>query len=398
LARSRRIWKGLRSKSDLLLVKVEGIPVGDLVNDSFLRFKPSATLDIKDSYLWLVLWQACRDVRRAKLYFESVRPKLFLASYSTYVQHGIAVRVALSNDTAVFSFGNYQEFAKRLSMGDWLHTKNPDQYAAKFELLDDREAKIASADIALSRRMMGEIDVATSYMKASAYSETTKDVPDVNDAVVIFLHDFYDSPHVYHDMVFSDFWEWICFTLDTLMETGVRFFVKPHPNQIALSSAIIPELQLRYPALTIIPQAVTNRQLARAGMRWAVTVYGTVAHEMAYLGIPTIACARHPHVSFGFCVTARSRAEYREALRGVIVRPAFDRAKAKDESLRFFHMHNRDLSAEAMELRDAAHALLKDCGQSKAQGKAIIGDLQRLSETKGFRDFVTGCVEIINGN
>jgi hypothetical protein len=395
--RARRAWKGLRSKSDLLSMRISGVPVGDLVNDSFLRFKPAPTLDITDPYLVVVLWQAFRDVRRAKRYFESVRPRVFLANYSTYVQHGIAVRVALASGTAVFTFGNHQDFAKRLTLSDWVHTKNPDDYAAGFERIEDKASGLAGADAALSSRMLGGVDSATAYMRTSAYVESTSQVPDVNGAVVVFLHDFYDSPHIYRDMVFSDFWEWTCFTIDVLTERGIRFLVKPHPNQVSLSSQVLVQLKDKYPGLAVVPQGVTNRQLAQAGMQCAVTVYGTVAHEMAYLGIPTIACARHPHASFDFCTTATSREEYRQALLAALDHPDFDRARAKEQSLRFFHMHNRNLGRDEMELRDAAISLWGECGQTGAEPARVVAELRRLGELKGFQAFVDTCAEIIDG-
>ena len=95
LYRSWACWRNLKDRKALVDLAIGGIAVGDLVNDSFLRFKPSHTVALDDIYLWVVLWQTYRDVRRAKKYFEHVRPKIYLTSYSTYIQHGIAVRVAL---------------------------------------------------------------------------------------------------------------------------------------------------------------------------------------------------------------------------------------------------------------------------------------------------------------
>jgi hypothetical protein len=145
-----------------------------------------------------------------------------------------------------------------------------------------------------------------------------------------------------------------------------------------------------------VPHAVTNRQLAQAGMRCAVTVYGTVAHEMAYLGVPTIACARHPHASFEFCTTATSLQEYREALQASLDSRPFDRAKAKEQSLRFFHMHNRNLGEDEMELRDAAISLWADCGRADAEPGQVVFRLRRLGELGGFKRFVDACVEIVD--
>jgi hypothetical protein len=384
LYRAWKCWRGLADKDALVALKIKGVVVGDLVNDSFLRFKPAPAVQLKDPYLVVLLWQAHRDVRRATNYFLSAKPKLYLTSYSTYIQHGIPVRVALLHGVRVFSFGNYQEFAKRLTLVDWVHTKNPDDYARNFATLDRQGERLAQADKALSTRLAGGVDSATAYMRKSAYAGSDDPVPDVRGAVVVFLHDFYDSPNVYREMVFPDFWEWICLTIETLEQAKIRFFLKPHPNQIKLSGEVLDTLKRRYPGLSMISTGVTNKQLAEAGMSCAVTVYGTVAHEMAYLGVPSIACARHPHISFGFCQTARTRGEYLELLRRSESISA-DRDVMRRESLIFYYMHNLDLTEEMKVLGESATALRRSCEDGTDDLAGILGSMAGLP---GYRRLV----------
>jgi DNA-binding protein Fis len=350
--RAWQVWKNLTDKTEFIRLQIDGVLVGDLINDSFLRFKPAPTVDLHDNYLLILIWQAYRDLRRAKAYFSQHKPLIYLTSYTTYTQHGIPTRVALQQGVRVFSFGNYQEFAKQLSLNDWVHTKKPDDYAKEFALLSHQDKKLVLAEAALAKRLSGGVDNATAYMKKSAYSQSDIPVPDVRDAVVIFLHDFYDSPHVYREIVFPDFWEWVCFTIETLKNANIPFFLKPHPNQVNLSGQVLDDLQQRYSGLAMIPAGVSNKQLAEAGMACAVTVYGTVAHEMAYLGIPTIASAHHPHICFDFCRTAKSRKEYAAFLK----HPAqigIDKSTMRQQSLMFYYMHNLNLTAEMAALRDA---------------------------------------------
>jgi hypothetical protein len=382
--RALACWRGLSDRAALTSLTIADVPVGDLINDSFLRFKPAPTVDIGDVYLLVVIWQAHRDIRRAKDYFKRVRPILYLTSYTTYVQHGIAVRVALQCGVRVFSFGNYHQFAKRLSLTDWVHTSNPDGYADEFSSLKDSDQKLKEAEEALSVRMAGGIDSATAYMKRSAYAKSGDPVPDVKGAVVIFLHDFFDSPHVYRGLVFPDFWEWICFTIDILNKAGARFFLKPHPNQIELNDLVLKDLKQRYPEVEMISPGITNNQLAEAGVACAVTVYGTVAHEMAYLGVPSIACAHHPHVSFSFCKTAKNKTEYAEALLQYSD-INFNQLEMHRQSLIFYYMHNLNLSAEGKSLKDTLFKL-----RSNGDGSPVTHqDLSKLlDEISGLPAFV----------
>jgi hypothetical protein len=382
-------WRGLSSRQAFIDLMIDGIAIGDLVNDSFLRFKPAPTVDMKDSYLFILIWQAHRDIRRADDYFSSVKPKLYLTSYSTYIQHGIPVRVALKHKVRVYSFGNYQEFAKELSIADRVHSRNPDNYAKDFLAMDAQEEKLIIAETGLMTRLSGGVDSATAYMKKSAYAESGEAVPDVRGAAVIFLHDFYDSPHVYREMVFPDFWEWVCFTIETFRGANIPFFVKSHPNQIDLSDGVLNELKELYQDIQMIPSGITNKQLAGAKMTCAVTVYGTVAHEMAYFGVPTIACARHPHTSFDFCRTARNREEYAKMLCHY-ADIAFDKAKMRRQSLIFYYMHNLNLAEEEMSLRNMAEKFRTGCERFDGMNPdLVVNHLEKISMLQGYKNQIS---------
>ncbi|WP_280154587.1 hypothetical protein [Piscinibacter sp. XHJ-5] len=394
--RSWRIWKAARSVAQLEALQVDGVTCGDLVLDTYLRFRPSPRIRLDDPFLFYLLWQAHRDVRRARRYFGSVRPRLYLASYTTYVQHGIAARVALQEGTRVVCFGNFQQFGKELSLDDTFHTRDAVRYRRDFDAVPNRDALMEEARRQLELRLSGGIDSATFYMASSAYRTTTAEVPDASGAVVVFLHDFYDSPHIYADLVFPDFWEWTCCTIETLRAASIKFLVKPHPNQIALSDSVIGELKQRFPDMQLIPSGVTNRQLVDAGMACAVTVYGTIAHEMAYLGVPSIACARHPHVAFDFCRTATDRDGYVKLLRQAL-QLSGDPKVLREQALQFYVMHNLNLPREQIALRDAMLAAWRESHDTEASADAIAQAFERLAALPGFDSFVQGLLGAPSG-
>lgn len=351
--RAVRIWRGLRTKKQLAALKLRGILVGDLVIDSFLRFKPSPVMILNDLYLVVVLHQTQRDLEKAIGFFSTFRPKLHLTSYTTYIQHGIASRVALSFGTRVVSFGNYQDLSKTITPDSMGHARDFSRYAQDFAKLDNQAEKLALADASIRKRLGGEIDNAIGYMQASAYEVKTANVPDVRGALVMFLHDFYDSSHVYDWMVFEDLWEWICFTVEHCEKNEIPLFVKPHPNQLAGSENDFGKLQKLYPNMQMISPDVTNRQLAEAGMVCAVTVRGSVASEMVYLGIPSISAGNNPHVSFDTFLTPRTPEEYTRLLDGYRSLPR-DPARMKEQACAFYFMHNLNQTKDEMALRDFA--------------------------------------------
>ena len=390
----------ISSQDELISLNINNIYVGDLINDTYLRFKPSPKLVLTDLYLLFIIWHTHRLIRIAQKYFTETPPILFLCSYSTYLQHGIAVRVALINGVQVYTFGNYQQFSKKLSTEDFYHTKNPKNYKMEFEILDNKEQCLRLAEEKFKRKIDGEVDPHFSYMKNSAYIKTERDSPIVRGAHIIFMHDFFDSPHIYSDMVFHDFWDWICFTIDTLDSKNINFFIKPHPNQINLNDDVIVNLIQKYPKLKFISPKVTNTQLIEGGIAVAITVYGSVAHEMAYFGIPSVACARHPHISFSFCQTARSKEEYKKLIYKSSSFKNLDVIKMRKESLEFYFMHNLNLTAKESDLINAAHNLRISCTVSGQKNNPnLIESIKDLSSNEAFEEFCDNIIhDRLSGN
>ncbi len=389
----RALQQRLQRQGGLADLRIHGILVGDLVIDSYLRFRPAATVDLADPFLAQLLTQMLRDVALAQAWFASARPALYLSTYSTYIDHGVAVRVALARGIPVRVFGNLVTFGKRLSINDPFHATNGGTYRDIAESLAEPVSALEQARELLEGRLGGKIDHATSYMRQSAYAPSSEPVPDgVRGAVVVFLHDFFDSPHVYADLVFDDFWQWICCTIQTLTEAGIPFFLKPHPNQIAASVAVLDQLRVQFPSVHLLSTRITNRQLAEAGVGAGITVYGTVGHELAYLGVPVICCARHPHHAFDFCRTAHSVAEYQAMLRQPFELP-LSREQMRQQALQFYYAHNLHGTTEALSLRARFGELFKVGNDTSAPPEALAHSLEALRAEPAWALFVQELIQ-----
>jgi len=375
--RAQQLWQAMQASERPELLEVDGIVIGDLLIDSYLRFRPSPRFDASDSFVFQLIRQALRDLRLARAYFERRRPAAYLSTYTTYVEHGVPARVAVALGIPVRVYGNLNIFGKKLTRENTYHTPEMSGYRLGFEQLSDKAAALEAAQQQLDARLSGVIDSATSYMRVSAYARSDEAVPNVDGTVVIFLHDFYDSPHIYHDLVFKDFWDWICFTIETLEAAGIPYWIKPHPNQIDLSSDALDQLKQAYPGLRLLSPRITNGQLAEAGMLCGVTVYGTVAHELAYLGVPSIACARHPHHSFDFCRTAKTVEEYAAMLRSPGVKP-LPEAQMREQALAFYFMHNLEGSTDKLAFRPAFSRYWKTCNSAEATPHQMVEQLMQL--------------------
>ena len=375
--RAYKLWRSLKKSKDISKLVINGILVGDLIIDSYLRFRPSPYFSIKDRSVLTALWQTRRDIRRAYEFFSECKPSFYLSSYSTYIFHGVAVRVALKVGVPVYIASSAFVFGKKLTLANYFHTPNSSFYRSSFEKLDRQDEKLSMSEVQLKHRLSGGVDDATAYMKSSAYSKSDEKMPDVKGAVVIFLHDFYDSPHVHDDLIFPDFWTWICFTIDTFIQSGISFWIKPHPNQISLSDNAVQLLLQQYSQLKMISSRITNSQLVESGMICGITAYGTVAHELAYMGVPSICCAKHPHHSFSFCRTAKNLEEYKYFLQTPNIQ-LLSLKEMQRQALAFFYMHNIYGGEDNIALKRQFNSFFREAYDVKS--------VQVLQELLKFRD------------
>jgi hypothetical protein len=388
--RAYKLWRSLENSDDISKLIIRDILVGDLVIDSYLRFRPSPYFLIRDRFVLTALWQAHRDIRRAYVFFSKCKPSFYLSSYATYIQHGVAVRVALKVGVTVYAMTGGMIFGKKLSLTDCFHTPDTSSYCSIFTKLDRQEEKLSTAEVQLKHRLSGGVDDATSYMKNSAYAYSDEKLPNVKGAVVIFLHDFYDSPHVYDELIFPDFWSWICFTIETFIKSGISFWIKPHPNQISLSDNAVQLLLQQYPQLKIISSRITNSQLVESGMICGVTAYGTVAHELAYLGVPSICCAKHPHYSFDFCRTAKKIDEYAYFLLTPNIQP-LPVKEMQRQALAFFYMHNIYGGEDNIALRSQFNTWFREVHD--AEGTQLLQELAKFRGLSAYNKFIEELVK-----
>jgi hypothetical protein len=201
----------------------------------------------------------------------------------------------------------------------------------------DKEGARSQAKLELEKRFNGAIDKATAYMRTSAYGVDSKSALPDGIMGVVFLHDFFDSPHCYRYMAFPDFDAWIRFTLDTIVEEDLPIAVKPHPNQLQESAVLVRRLQEQYPSVTFLDPSLSNAAIFRSGIGCGVSVYGTVLGELAFHGIAALAAGDHPHVDFDIAITTKSKEDYRTKLVGF--RELKAPADARSRMLEFYYTH-----------------------------------------------------------
>lgn len=339
------IFDSLKSKESVLDITYKGYSIGPLVYDYYLRVESRPSVDFKSPVILEILTNAIRMIDKLEDVFNKNNYSYYLTSYVTYTVHGVPSLIALRNKVKVISFAGIDQFCFQIKLDLFSNVKNYVRYKDFKNKIGENELAIARTKI--EERFKGVIDLSTSYMRQSSYSLSNQEFIFERDKpiVVIFLHCFFDSPHIYRNMLFPDFYEWLKFTLTTLSNNqNIKIYIKKHPNAVEGNDLVIKELLSDFLNVKVIPHDFSNLQIANSMKPVAaLTVYGTVAHEMAYLGIPVFCSGDNPHIDFEFQKTAKTIQEYKTTLENIHnVNPYTEEelAAVRTEVLRFFYLHN----------------------------------------------------------
>ena len=386
-AKTEKYLSKLSSKEDLVQFSYAGITIGDLIYDTYLRYKPAPTVDLNDAFLINVFSSALHIADTTESYLNQKKTDLLITSYCTYIHHGIPVRLGLKHKIKVLSFGNYLQIAKKVESSFPFHVKDHTKYKKEFELLPEnvqRKAFGAAKEI-LEARLTGSIDYAISYMKKSAFSSNDEKyfAQSSRPRVVFFLHCFFDSPHIYKSMLFPDFYEWITQSLDELAYSSYDIYIKPHPNGVDGNDKIVQQIVDNYPFIKLLPASASNYGLAKEGFDVGITVYGTLIHEFNYLGIPILSAGDNPHSSFSFGESPRSMEEYKKKL-GELNKLNKPTNAQKEEVLSFFYMHSLDGSKAPLNTEKDIIETLRGLKSSELLSDFLIHQNDKYQDIKNF--------------
>ena len=202
---------------------------------------------------------------------------------------------------------------KELNSKDSTQVKPYWNFKNIFDSLEEKEKYAELGYKQFGKRFQGLNDL--SYMKSNQYSNGYEAPPfKYKLDGVVFLGDFFDSQHIYRKMVFNDLYEWLIFTIDLVLINNLNVGFKSHPNQLEGSKKIIKKIKKTYPNLIWIDAEVSNNDIFKSGIKFGVSVYGSVLQELAYNNILPISCAENPTSSFDFVFEAKTKLEYKKLI------------------------------------------------------------------------------------
>ncbi len=324
------IFRALRTKSDVLAIAVDGIRLGDLIYDTYLRYTPRHTVKLDDPALratildTLLIYYACRN------YLAEHKVLAVIPDHTVYSQCGVLIRLAsLARIPIYFVYYNPAFLLTRLDFEPgtiptrWPYSRFREFFA---ELTPDEQQRArARAREALNARLSGAIDHKI-LASVSAYQPATAErlMPENGrPRALVLINDFCDGVHGYRRMLFDDCWEWMTHLLTRASDTDFDWYVKPHPNvrlrgrehMNEVNHRAVEELKTRFPKITFLEPSASNRQLVDEGISAMFTMHGTAGHEFAAMGVPVVNAGDNPHIAYPFNIHAQTVEEYDDLIR-----------------------------------------------------------------------------------
>lgn len=357
------IIKDLKTKEDLFNLKVEGVWIGIEIYESILRgYTPTVTIN---SLLTKInIFKSLRYYIYFNNYFNEKKIKALFISHDTYITTGIPMKLAFKFKVPVF-LANSREI---------IQVEKPHQlyfrfkkYRYYFDSLDNKlkEVAIELSKENIKKRLDGFLKIDMDYQEKSAFNKNfiSRQTNNNNKTkVLITSHCFFDNPHCYGGMLFTDFYEWLNFLALKSKTTDYEWYIKPHRDYLPGTLEILNSFIPKFKNLKIINPDTSFHQLKKEGIKNILTCYGSVGHELPLLGFNVINAGYNPHINFDFntnCLTINEYSKVLKSLNNKEIKVNFI------DIYKFYYIHNVHFNCDlfAENLKRNSNSLLNFSGK-----------------------------------
>lgn len=338
---AKNLIDGIKNLREFEVLKYKNIVIGDLIYDVYLRRHRVPTLNLKDDRLVHDLSEFLEYFDYWETLFERKKVAAVCVSHTVYTL-GLPARMAIFYGVPAFQIT--AENVYRMTSEETHAYTAFKKYPEIFKTLDlvTRSSGLKLAKERLRLRFSGGVGIDMHYSTKSAYTEILANQSlldkDQKFKILIAVHDFYDSPHSYGNNLYPDFLEWLNDLAKIAEQTDYRWYIKTHPDIQGDGNTVLAEFIRVNPKFKIIPSYASHHQLIDEGISLALTIFGTIAMEYPYLGVPVInASINNPHTSYNFSITPKTIDEYHDLLLNPSsITAPFD----KQEILEYYFMHH----------------------------------------------------------
>jgi hypothetical protein len=315
------LLSGNLSKEQFQNYKYRDVLIGDLIYDHYLRRARKPTLNFNDPALRFFILEFLIYVDKFIEIFDCQKVSALVVSHTTY-HFGIPARISLQRKIPTYLV----DLTNALRLNDIsLYGYTTDWQSYKSELSQFSERKMLEirniGKRCVSLRLSGENlpqGIPSNSYRTSNFTLDSKVDGRQGAKVLVALHDFFDAVHAAGNAFFPDYYEWLLEICKISQNSNLTWIIKPHPAELRDTSELLLKLKSEFPHLIIVPSDTDNSMLVEYGVKYCLTIYGSISSELPELGVTVInATAHNPHADFEFCVTPKDRHEYIKILKNL---------------------------------------------------------------------------------
>jgi hypothetical protein len=335
----------IKTKNDILKIVLNKIHIGDLIYDEYLAKYGKSTIDLKSNVFKDHLIESFNLFYFWYDYISNNKVKGIILSHSVYFG-GISLRIANYFNIPAYSVSAKGTYC--LDKDNFLVMSNFQYSKKKFLKLNKGEKNklILIAKREIFKRFKGTKDIKQLNDREVSHNifgsiDKNKRILNNNSKfkILIATHCFQDAVHVYGDLLFEDFYEWVNFLgIQSNKFKNYEWYVKSHPAIFERNKETLNYFLKKYPNLILLPKNVTHNQLIYEGIGAVLTVYGSVGHEYPLFGVPVVNASSHgPHDLYKFNFYAQTRKDYLNLIKN-LQKLRVNKDKIKNQVYEYFAM------------------------------------------------------------
>ena len=331
--------------------KCDDLHIGDLVYDLLIRV-PASSTPIFDQRVIAGLKSGCLAYNFCTNFMDSCRVKFFISTHANIYAQGLISRVVTKKKgivcyTNTRSCRRYETVDElydvdvfvdtQLFLSFWNHHRHESAALGK-KLVENT---MTGSGRSYGTRAYGKDKRVYTRLEFCEQLNLDPSLP----IVIVASHVFNDAPHCHRHQLFVDYYEAFVETLKICSQiNSVNWIFKEHPhlgapgyNVDQTAKKLVNNEYNSYQYIKVAPDDLSNLSLIDF-CHAVVTVSGTIAHELACFGIPSILAGSSNYSECGFTNNPQSVDEYKSLL---------------------FSIHKQDkLSPEKIEKAYVAYAIM----------------------------------------
>lgn len=321
------IFNKIKSKKTFLKIKYNNILIGDLLYDEYLAKYKVPTINLKSKQFEKFFFETFNLIFFWEDFLKNSNVKSIVLSHSVYIM-GLIGRIGISKkiDVYVVSPQSHYKLTKKKYIKWNDHYDYPSQFKkikkiSKLKLLKDAKKNL---DLRLSGKKDFRYKIARPINSVFSKNQITSHRPKNKITnILIASHCFMDAPHVYGEMIFNDFYDWLKFlgkiSNKKSLSEKVNWYIKVHPSLYDENIKVFKGLLEEFPKFKLIDRNETHNNLInKIGIDFVLTVYGSIAHEYPLFGIPVLNAGTNPHMGYKFSVSPKTKKDYNISLKNLI--------------------------------------------------------------------------------